>query len=133
MADLKMTNADLWNALVSGKPDVVGPLAELVDLDTPCETSSLLRRSLRLAGEAFGDLEKGRAKLIAKFVTKTTGADGKEVEVIDPKFHEEFQKLMSVKVSLAGCVAVKVKDLGNVAFSGKKLELLKKFVVEDAA
>lgn len=127
MSDLIVTNADLWNALV-GPINTPGPLVELVALDTPLPASNLLRRSLRLAQAAFADLDADRMKLVKQYVSKDeqTGE-----EVIQPEFQEEFGKLMQVEVVLPGCVAVKVADLGKVEFSGRKLDAIRKFVVEE--
>lgn len=128
MSDLVLKNADLWTAFFSGIPDHPGPLVELVSLDTPLPASNLLRRSLRVAAPFFEDMNKDRMKLVEKYVTKDeqTGE-----EIIQPEFHEEFGKLMQVEVVLPGCVAVKVADLGKVEFSGRKLDAIRKFVVEE--
>lgn len=129
MADLLVTNGDIWNALVDpidrSKP---GALAELVAKDTPLPASNLLRRSLRLAQNAFVDIDADRVKLVEQYV-KTEG----DVTTIDAKFHEEFAKLLNVEVTLPGAVAVKVSDLGNITFSGEKLERLIacKFLVDE--
>ena len=133
---LTVTNLDLWNALASadGSP---GPLIELVGLDTPLPASNRLRRSLRLAKEAFVDLDADRAKLVAQHVQKDEDGnsvptpDGKGVMLADPMaFNEGLMKLFGVEVTLPGAQAVKVSELGTVTFSGAKLELLAKFVVD---
>lgn len=136
-AGLTLTNLDLWNALVSGDPNVPGPLVELVALDTPLPASNRLRRSLRLAKDAFADLDADRSKLVEQYVKKDDAgnniptADGKGVELADPvAFNEGLFKLFQVEVTLPGAQAVKISELGNVKFSGAKLELLEKFVVD---
>lgn len=136
MPDLTCKNLDLWNALVSGKPDVPGPLAELVALDTPLPASNLLRRSLRLAQTAFADLEGDRAKLIATH--KAVDEEGHDIPtpdggvlLRDPNgFAADIAVLMDVEVTLPGCVPVPVSALGNVKFSGAKLNLISAFVTE---
>ncbi len=138
MSDLVVNNMDLWNALVSGKPDVLGPLAELVALDTPLPASNLLRRSLRLAQAPFADLEGSRGALIDKYAAKDEHGvniptpDGTGVILTDPQaFADEIEQLMAVEVTLCGAQAVTVASLGNVKFSGRKLDLLAKFVTDD--
>lgn len=137
MSDLVVTNMDLWNALVSGKPDVMGPLAELVALDTPLPSSNLLRRSLRLAQAPFADLEGSRSTLVEKYAAKDEDGnviptpDG-GVLLTDPQaFSDEIEQLMGVEVTLCGAQAVSIASLGNVKFSGRKLDLIAKFVTED--
>jgi len=139
MSDIACKNSDLWNALVSGKPDVPGPLAELVALDTPLPASNLLRRSLRLAQTAFADLEGDRGKLIDRFAKKDADGqnvpsdDGTGVQIDDVAgYVAEIGKLMDVDVVLVGAQPVTVASLGNVRFSGKKLDLIPKFVIDDA-
>lgn len=125
MSDLTVTNADLWSALV-GPNNTPGPLPELVALDTPLPASNLLRRSLRLAQAAFGDLDADRMKLVKQYVSK----DDDGTEVIRPEFQEEFNKLMAVEVTLPGAVVVKIAALGDVKFAGAKLDRIAKFVEE---
>ena len=127
MSDLIVTNADLWNAIVGENPQAPGPLVELAALDTPVKTSNRLRRALRLAKDAFADLDGARMALVTKYVTKAD--DG--TEIIAPEFHEEFTALLAVEVPLAGVEAVKVDDLGDVKFAAAKLDRISKFVVEE--
>lgn len=127
MSDLTVTNADIWNALVGADTKTAGPLIELVALDTPLPASNLLRRSLRMAQTAFADLDADRMKLVGKYVTKDEQTGD---EIIQPEFQGEFNKLMAVEVTLPGAVAVKIADLGDVKFSGAKLDRINRFVVE---
>ena len=137
MSDLTVPNLDLWNALVSGNPTVPGPLAELVSLDPPLPASNLLRRSLRLAQAAFSDLEGDRAKLVEKYAAKddtdnTIPTPDGGIQLTDPQaFADEIATLMAVEVVLPGAQSVTVASLGNVKFSGRKLDLLPKFVLDD--
>lgn len=128
MPELLVTNADIWNAIVGENPQAPGPLAELVAKDTPLPASNLLRRSLRLAQAAFADLDADRQKLVELYVHSDPDA---QTQTIDAPFHEEFAKLMAVEVTLPGAVAIRVSDLGNICFSGAKLDKLAKFVLDD--
>ena len=128
MPDILCTNADIWNAIVCENPQAPGPLAELVALDTPLPASNLLRRSLRLAQAAFPDLDADRQKLVARSVHVDPET---QITTVDAEFHEEFNKLLAVEVTLPGAVPVSVADLGTVCFSGAKLDKLAKFVIEE--
>ena len=136
---LTVKNFDIWNALV-GNPDPSqpGPLVDLVALDTPLPASNILRRSLRLAREAFGDLDAERNKRIEKYAEKDADGkmvktdDGKGIKLSDPDaFAKEIEELFAQEVPLVGAKTVKVSELGKINFSGDKLERLNAFVVDD--
>jgi hypothetical protein len=137
MSDLTVTNMDIWLALVNQQnPSLPGPLAELVALDTPLPASNTLRRSLRLAQAEFPTLDADRVKLVERYAAKDEGGkeipDGKGGIVLTDKaaFDAGFASLMACEVTLPGAQAVPISGLGNVIFSGAKLNLLSKFVTE---
>lgn len=136
---LTVKNFDIWNACFTDSQAVPGPLAQLVKLDLPIHHSNTLRRSLRLAREEFAGVLEEYQKLAEKHAKRdeegkvVQSEDGKRTILADPEaFGKEVQALLDLEVELVGAKTVKLSELGDINFSGEKLDLLNAFVVDDA-
>lgn len=135
---LTVKNFDLWNACFTDDQAVPCPLAQLVACDLPVRISNTLRRSLRLALAEFGDVMAEYRKIAEKYALRDTEGkmvrteDGKLTKLSDVEaFQKEVNDLLALNVTLLGAQAVKLSELGDIKFSGKNLDLLNAFVVDD--
>lgn len=137
MADLVLKNADLWNALVSGSPDVPAPLVRLSKAEMPAIAAYAITKALRKATEEYADLDKARIALVEKYSAKledgspAPSPDGNGVILADPQgFHTDFAALLDQPVTLSGCRAVTVTELGGAVVSPEVLLALEAFVID---
>lgn len=138
MSDLTVTNRDIWNNLAQVDPAVTLPLVVLKKADVPMRISNNIRKLIRKAGEAFPDVQEGRADLIAKHAQRDADGnpvlfdDGKQTALVDgDAYVKELDDLMALPVVLTDVRPIFLSEVAKVPLSADDIELLGGFFVDD--
>ena len=102
----------------------------LMDKELDITTAFKLSKLVKIVDKELKDLEDFRMKLIKKYGVYD---DKKKAFTVkgdnQPKFYEEFGKLLDTKVEIK-FTKLSFKDLGDIKITAKQLSLLDHFVKE---
>lgn len=102
----------------------------LIDKELDITTAFKLSKAVKIIDKELKDLEEFRMKLIKKYGIYDDKQKAFTVkEDNQPKFYEEFGKLLDTKVDIK-FTKISIKDLGDIKITAKQLALLDPFIKE---
>lgn len=131
---LRVTNLDVWNAVLVVEPGKPAPLEIAAEWPLPAVMALVVRQWCRVVPPIFGDIHAVRAKLWAKYgELDEQGAprivDGRVI-LRDPEgFAQEWAALLAQPVELPGCRALTLDEIApHVVVAASVMDRLEHFV-----
>lgn len=138
MADLTVTNRDIWNSLAELDPSATPPLIILRKADVPIRVSNNIRKMARKASEIWPDIAEHRLELIAKHAQRdadgnpVTYDDGRQTALVDADAYlKDLDELMALPVVLTDVRPIFLSEVAKVPLSADDIELLGGLFVDD--